>query len=122
MAEEKGVELKLNPQGVTAPILRTLQDTVEVMSLCVGAVRDWDPSKPIKRPEPAVGEQVPLTLNFNSKRTPEEKKTAYLNWLLAKGFQELARGVRGALEEASVFIAAIEFARSHDSMTWGEFW
>lgn len=39
--------------------------------------------------------------------TPEECRKAYENWILAKGFQDLTRGVRETLEEAYLFLAML---------------
>jgi len=39
--------------------------------------------------------------------TSEQRLRMYENWLLAKGFQDLARGVRESLEEAALYLALI---------------
>jgi hypothetical protein len=39
--------------------------------------------------------------------TSDERRRMYENWLLAKGFQDLARGVRESLEEAALYLALV---------------
>lgn len=123
MSEEKKVSVTLSRQGVIAPILRTLQDSIEVMRVCIAAVQESDfavpnPAESDKEP----GRRVPTTISFREDdRSLEDKRRAYLNWLLSKGFQEYARGVRSALEEAHIYISLVEFARGRDVITWGDF-
>ena len=116
MADTDQVKLVLNPGGVVAPILRTLQETLEVLSISVIAVQAAD----LSQPAPHVGNWVGLRFEGNA-RPPEEKKFAYLNWLFSKGFQEFSRGVRHALEEAYLFVEIIRDVQGRDgAMTWGD--
>lgn len=51
-----------------------------------------------------------FTYQFNGlELTPDERRAAYENWVLAKGFQDLARGVRESLEEAYFYLTMIQF-------------
>lgn len=45
-----------------------------------------------------------FALGFEGEEDPVAKKAQYTAWLLAKGFQELAKGLRATLEEAYVFV------------------
>lgn len=40
--------------------------------------------------------------------TDTERRVTYQNWILSKGFQDLARGVRETLEEAAFYLAMIK--------------
>ncbi len=41
---------------------------------------------------------------------PDERRVEFKNWVIAKGFQDLARGVREGLEEAYWFISVVPLA------------
>ena len=43
--------------------------------------------------------------------TSDERRAMYENWFLAKGFQDLARGIRESLEEAALYLALISSPR-----------
>ena len=90
--------LTLNADAVIAPALRAMRLSSEMMSIGLAALETADLSNP-----------PPLTagffaLGFEGVEDPVAKKTQYTAWLLAKGFQELARGLRATLEEAYVFV------------------
>jgi hypothetical protein len=67
------------------------------------------------------GSRIPMGFRLNDRRSPEDKRIACSNWLLAQGFRELARAVREALEEAYVYLAAFEFFQNQKAPTWGEY-
>ena len=48
----------------------------------------------------------------------EERRETYRNWILSKGFQDLARGIRETLEEAVFFIEMAKLKAGQT--TWGE--
>jgi hypothetical protein len=113
MAEPQQLRITLNASGVIGPALRAIQQSVETVSFCLMAVETRDLS---------VSSQLDNSrfhLGFSGEMTPEQRKTTYTNWLLSKGFQELARGVREMLEEAFFYNSMIQSA---DGLkTWGEF-
>ena len=37
--------------------------------------------------------------------TSDQRRAMYENWILANGFQDLARGIRESLEEAALYLA-----------------
>src|SRR5690606_31207071 len=88
----------LNADAVIAPALRAMRLSSEMMSIGLAALETADLSNP-----------PPLTagffaLGFVGEEDPIAKKAQYSAWLLAKGFQELAKGLRATLEEAYVFV------------------
>jgi len=106
MVEPPHITLVLQPDGVIAPTLRVLQQTVEVVSFSLSALENADLSQPPKfegsRFQFLVGGDVPAAV----------RKESYTNWLLSKGFQDLARGIRLSLEEALLYNSIVELART----------
>ena len=122
----RSITVKLNPQSVVNKILKSLSDTLAVIQVCVPAIRDaeFKAEEPQPRDDATdypEGSRIPMGFRLNDRRSPEDKRTACSNWLLARGFQELARAVREALEEAYVYLAAFEFFQNPGPVTWGEF-
>ena len=94
------VHITFSGDGVTAPALRAAQEAVDVVSFCMQSMETADLAKP---PE---FERSRFQMKFNSQLlTAEERKIQYTNWILSKGFQDLARGIRGMLEEAHYYIS-----------------
>lgn len=112
MAEPRAIKLTLNPQGVINPVLRAFHDAVEVVTISVEAIDNADLSQPIV----AKG-RVHLTLTDPNPKPDAERRAEYRNWLVAKGFQEYARGVRATLEEAYFYNALIVRARDSNPGT-----
>lgn len=75
MSEEKPVhQLKLNSNGVVAPVLRAVQETLEVLSISVGAVRTADLSQPLG----GIGSGSVVRFE-GDQRNLDERRVAYLN-------------------------------------------
>lgn len=95
MSEPPRIPMKMtfDFSAASAPVRKTVQETLEVLGLAIPAIEGADlrEAKPLDRGS--------VTWTFSGSRTPDERRTAHLNWLLAKAFQDLARGVREALEE-----------------------
>lgn len=109
------VEIKLNPSAVVAPILRALTETIEVTSICLKAIDDATLAEIAE-----VTGSRGLTFTYRGVgRSEEQKKTGYTNWLLSKGFQELARAVRQSLESAYIYTAVVNYGRSQEEGTFG---
>jgi hypothetical protein len=87
----------LNTAGVLAPVQRAIRQTVDVVTFCLNAIEQGDlsgwPQTDLMR----------FNLSFSDEISAEERKTAYTHWLLAKGFQDLARGTKLMLEEAYLY-------------------
>lgn len=112
----------LRPEAVQNNILRSVSDVLTVMRICIPAIEEADLTKlPERKFEPAAGERIPASFELSDARTPEDRKFAGVNWMLLRGFQELARAVRNALEEAHVYVAAIDHFSASPKSTWGDF-
>ncbi len=48
----------------------------------------------------------------------DERRETYQNWVLSKGFQDLARGIRETLEEAVFYLAMVK--KEPGMTTWGQ--
>lgn len=107
----KPVQITLNPSGVIAPALNALRKTIEVVSLCLAALEKGD----LSVPPPICG--VGMQLSFASEtRDVDERQNIYKQWVLTRGFHELARGLRLSLEEAYLYVGV---AKLHGTTTWG---
>lgn len=98
MTEPQTIQITLQPDGVAAPAHRV----VALVSEAVGtSLRALDSDECTE--QQAWGE--PWGYRFKGIDLPSEKRReAFRNWVLAKGFQDLARGIRETLEEALFFI------------------
>jgi hypothetical protein len=102
------VRLTLNPNGVVAPALTSLRNTLEVVSICFPAIDSANAVPPLGSGMELVFE--PKAANM------EERRPVYKQWLLSKGFHELAKGVRQSLEEAYLYL---EIPKNEGVTTWG---
>lgn len=102
MADLKRLHITLHPDGVAAPAQRV----VALVSEAVGtSLRALDKDECTE--QEAWG--GPWGYRFTGlDLPPEERRETFRNWVLAKGFQDLARGVRETLEEALFFIKMLE--------------
>src|SRR5215208_2641463 len=92
------LQLTLNRDGVAAPIELAALVSIEVIAASLSAFASVDLKKPIM-PNQFLRFQI-----RGPEMTSDERREMYQNWLLAKGFQDLARGVRQSLEEAALYI------------------
>lgn len=92
------VQLTLNPNAVMAPALNALRDTLEVIAICFPSI---DSTDTVPRLE---GAGMDFRIEPNEPAKFEERRSAYKQWMLGKGFHELARGLRQSLEEAYLYI------------------
>lgn len=92
--EPPGILITLDRNGVATPAQRV----VMVVGTCLQALANDD----LLPPELQGGF---ITYRFRGPEFGVEKRREiYQNWILSKGFQDLARGVRGTLEEALFYI------------------
>lgn len=102
MADEvTKVNLTLNKDGVVAPALSAMRLATEMVSICLPAISNADFDD-----LPKLGDGF-FQLGFN----PEDraaKVPIFHAWLLSKGIQELARGVRATLEEAYFYVTTLK--------------
>jgi hypothetical protein len=102
MTHEKILNIELNPNGVAAPAQRTVIIASQVVATCLKAFEN-DESFTTDLKSGFVAYQ------FNGIEMDDtEKRETYQNWILSKGFQDLAKGVRETLEEAVFYLAMIE--------------
>jgi hypothetical protein len=104
--------ITLNANGVVAPPLRAIEQTIEVVTFCLSVMEQSDLSEPPKL------EAARFQMKFHRELSAEARKAAYTNWLLSKGFQDLARGIRQMLEEAFLFNSMVAIARANLSKAW----
>ncbi|WP_053240021.1 hypothetical protein [Pleomorphomonas koreensis] len=102
MSEPPALQITLNPNGVAAPAQRTVIIATQVVATALRALANDD----LSPPEMQGG---PLGYQFTGlEMSDEERRVTFQNWILGKGFQDLARGIRETLEEAVFYLAMIK--------------
>lgn len=95
----RNARIILSPNDVIAPALKVMRTTCEIVAISLAAPENTDIENP---PDiPGALHQWEFDGPLESK---EQIKAAYANWLLNKGFQDIARGVRESLEGAFLYI------------------
>ncbi|WP_336810845.1 hypothetical protein [Bosea sp. MMO-172] len=103
-AEHPILHIQLNADGVVAPARQAAATVAEVVAGCLRAFEAGE----LARPAPLAGFSAVIDLGMPD-LAPEARHSLYSNWLVAKGFQDLLRGVRASLEEALLFIALMGY-------------
>ncbi|WP_143761356.1 hypothetical protein [Sphingobium chlorophenolicum] len=99
MTDTQTLNITLNPSGVAAPAQRAALISSEVVGTALRALAKDD----LSRPDMQGGH---WGYQFNGlTMSDDERRETYQNWLLSKGFQDIARGIRETLEEAVLFIS-----------------
>jgi hypothetical protein len=106
------INVTLNTGGVLDPALRAIRQTVDVVTFCLNAIEQGDLSSWPRT------DMMRFDLQFSDEMSAERRKAAYTHWLLSKGFQDLARGMRQTLEEAYFYNGMV--ARAGGLRTRGE--
>lgn len=102
MTEPQVLQITLNPNGVAGPAQRV----VIIASQSVGTALRALAKDDLSQPDMQGGY---WGYQFNGLEiTDAERRETYQNWILSKGFQDLARGVRETLEEAVFYLAMIK--------------
>jgi hypothetical protein len=112
MADPQHIKITLNADGVLAPALRAIRNSVEVASFCLNAIESSDLSETPKF------EPTRFHMRFSGEMSADLRKVTYTNCLLSKGFQELARGIRLMLEEAYFYNSMVEMTKAGIPATW----
>jgi hypothetical protein len=108
------LQISLDPNSVASAVLTAAAEAAEVVAFCLNALD----TSPLEEPFNLKG--TAITYNFRTAaENPEQRRVLYRNWILQKGFQELARGVRTTLEEAFVYLQFVKMPEG--STTWGKF-
>lgn len=98
------LQIKLNPAGVAEPAQRAVIEAARAVGTFLRslALDDLAPIEP--------GQGVEWGYRFDGlDYTLDEWRETLERWVLAKGFQDLARGIRETLEEAHFYLAMIRF-------------
>ena len=88
------LHIKLDPNSVAASVVKAAIITSDVVAAALTALQEGELTKP-DMPNQFIRHQI-----HGPQMTSDQRRETYQNWLLAKGFQDLARGVRESLEEA----------------------
>lgn len=111
MSEPKHLQVTLNKDGVAAPVLRAAVLATSVVGTSLRALSNDDLSPPELKSDF-------MSFSFGGTEFPEsERLQTYQNWILGKGFQDLARGVRETLEEAIFYLEMTKLEAG--ATTWG---
>ena len=102
MTEAPPLEITLNPNGVAEPAQRVVNIASHVVGTALRALAKDDLSPPEMKGSHWGYQFVGLEM------TDAERRETFQNWILSKGFQDLARGVRETLEEAVFYLAMIK--------------
>lgn len=107
------LEIKLDPNGVVAPAQQVARTAANVVAASLSALAGGELAEP-----KMSGKKT--SYGFTGvQMTSDERRVMYQNWLLGKGFQDLARGIRETLEEAVLYLSLV--ARQPGTTTPGEF-
>jgi hypothetical protein len=110
MNEPQTLMMTLDPNGVAGAAQRVVQTASQVVGICLRALETDDLSLPEMR-------GGPIGYRFGGPPiSNEEKRETYKNWVLGKGFQDLARGIRETLEEAFFYVTMLK--REPGLTTW----
>ena len=102
MSDLPTLHITLQPDGVAAPAQRVVAMASQVVGTALRALEADDCTKPAAWGGHFGYQFTGLDL------PPDERRTAFQNWILANGFQDLARGIRETLEEALLFLTIFE--------------
>jgi len=98
----EAITLTLNPAGVGDPLKRAVATATQVIGTCIRALEADDLAPADLQAEFMAYRFDGLDLSIG------ERRAMIHNWLFAKGFQDLVRGVREMLEEAHFYLAMIK--------------
>lgn len=99
----KQIRVTLNPAGVAQPVQRAALIATDVVAACLTAFAEGN----LGRPE--MPDQLIHIGFIGPEWSSDERRAIYKSWLLAKGFQDLARGVRETLEEALLYLEVLRW-------------
>jgi hypothetical protein len=108
------LHINLDANGVAAPAQRAAWQCSEIVAFCLQTAAATDLSK-----QPEIVTNTMAYRFTGPEMTAAERFMLYENWLLAKGFHELARGVHESLEEAIFYIELLKTPQTQT--TWSGF-
>lgn len=96
------MRVNLNPRAVAAPVQRVATMAAQTVAASLAAFAEGELKIPTS------GESVVYQFRFGDREaTSDERRSMYQNWLLGKGLEDLARGVRESLEAAFVYAVVV---------------
>jgi hypothetical protein len=99
MTEVVPLTLTFSRDGVVAPALRAMRRASEIVAFTLNSLADADLSvSPRPKNEATIG------LLFGDEPEGYDRKSDFTDWVLERGFRDLAHGVRAALEEAYLYV------------------
>ncbi|HEV2553232.1 MAG TPA: hypothetical protein VGV17_05690 [Bosea sp. (in: a-proteobacteria)] len=96
--------LMLNADGVVGPALGSMRRASEIVAFMLNTIATTDLSK---SPRPAEAQS--LGLAFDDMPADYDRAKDFSDWVLERGFRDLAHGIRMSLEEAYLYV---DFARN----------
>lgn len=106
------ITVTLNPAGVTAPALNSMRRASEMVAFTMNNIAGADLSA---APRPLGGKL--FQLSFGMQPPGYDRRADFIDWILERGFRDLAHGIRGSLEEAYFYIKV--GSAKPQAMTWG---
>jgi hypothetical protein len=94
-------EIRLDANAVAAPGQQAAMLAAHVVDECIRGLADRELGVPEVQ---SIGMKIVMR---GPEISSDERRQNYHSWLFAKGFQDLARGVRSSLEEAYIYIECI---------------
>lgn len=98
MTDEQHLHITLQPDGVAAAANRVIVFATQVIGTALRSLESDDCTQP-----PSWGGKFGFQFN-GLEMTADQRRAEFQNWFIAKGFHDLARGVREGLEEAFMFV------------------
>lgn len=99
MDDARQLHITLQPDGVAAAANRIIVFATQVIGTALRSLESDDCTQP-----PSWGGRFGFQFN-GLEMTANQRRAEFQNWFIAKGFHDLARGVREGLEEAYMFVA-----------------
>jgi hypothetical protein len=108
--EHQQLQITLRPDGVAAPAQQAALTAFEVISASLSAFA----GRELSRPE--MPNQFVKYSFGGPELTSDQRHAIYESWLLAKGFQDLARGIRETLQEAVFYLDVVSWGPRRTSL------
>jgi len=100
-ATKPQLTVNLNVDDVAAPAMQAALIAAQVVAAGLNAFDEGELIEPELKGDP-------VTYLFRGPAlTSDQRRELYQNWLLSRGFQDLARGVRATLEEAASYLTLL---------------
>lgn len=101
-AYKRFLNVTLNKDGVIGPAMEALRTAAGAIVVSLRAIDEADLEGPVEIAGPAMAFRLE-----DGQADAATRRDRYRTWLLAKGFQDLARGLRHTLEEALLWVELV---------------